>query len=501
MEKKIHIEWSQVFITVMLYATVLIYQGYLYGAGDQSQILPCLYAQDHPGFYSSDHYVTSYLVAGINERSVFHFILRFLGYQSSWMIWVWHVIFSMALIMAWIKIAELGIKRKVFQYLAVASILIVGFHTSVGGNELYYNSVIPSLVAKALASWALYFWLEGKYKHWIIGLIIASFIQPLVGLQLFLITTFALLLTRLIEKAPRFIPWNWLMGYGALMLPWYFLLSRFNGGHSHPEFFMDIMEFRLAHHFFPGSFGWFHWFVFGLMTVIVLRFYKHRLRWFMVLILLGCIVYSIGVGIFNKPLILYTQWFKTTIWLEAFAIIAVFVWLEKLVTKTERWQKLWMLIPVIILLLVSTYRLSGWFGDKPVYMLPFVQTESAEVDIALLANLNTPEEAVFIVPVEFSAFRWYSKRSLYFDYKALFHNEDFLASWYQRLQNIFAFSIEDKASGFELKAFSDELLSDPSQLSIDYWKSLGITHIVSTNPGIEGLEMVTGNEVYYIYQL
>jgi hypothetical protein len=59
----------------LLYATVLVYQGYQYGQGDQSQILPCLWAQDHPGAYAHDHYVLHYLSSG-KRATIFHFLLR-----------------------------------------------------------------------------------------------------------------------------------------------------------------------------------------------------------------------------------------------------------------------------------------------------------------------------------------------------------------------------------------------------------------------------------------
>ncbi len=488
-------------MAVLLYAIVLLYQGYIYGSGDQTQILPCLYAQDHPEYYKGDHYVRAYLQAGVNERTVFHFILRHLGYSAPWMIWIWHAVCSIALILAWLRIAAYGLKTKIFQFLGVAAVLIIGFHTSTGGNELYYNSVVPSLVAKAIGSWALFFWLEGKYRHWITGLIIATFLQPLVGLQLYMLTMLALLLSRLVEKAPSIIPWRSLFAYIAVVLPWIFLLRINNGSQTDPEGFMEIMAFRLSHHFYPSAFGWFHLAVLGIMVLIAIRFYHHRLRWFMLLIVFGCVVYTIGVEFLNQPTILYSQWFKTTIWLEAFAFLAVSVRFEKWLIRFERFDKFWYAAPVFLLLLVGTYRLSGWFGSSPQCMLPFSEVQSAEVDISLKAKDVTDIDAVFIVPVEFSAFRWYAKRSLYIDYKALFHKEEFLKSWYNRIGDIYAFSSKEKASGFELSSFSRELLAHPEQESIAYWKNIGITHIVSTNPDIEDLEKLAENDDFAVYKL
>ena len=94
------IQWLEVIAALLLYATVLIYQGYQYGDGDQSQILPCLYAQDHPSAYAGDHYVQAYLHGKINERSIFHLLFRYLGYNQPWITWIWHLLLGTVLGMA-----------------------------------------------------------------------------------------------------------------------------------------------------------------------------------------------------------------------------------------------------------------------------------------------------------------------------------------------------------------------------------------------------------------
>jgi hypothetical protein len=289
--------------------------------------------------------------------------------------------------------------------------------------------------------------------------------------------------------------------YLICTLPWLYLLSRNNGGADDPSAFMDIMEFRLSHHFFPGAFGWFHIILFSLLAIITLRFYKMRLKWFILTILVGCLIYTIGVESYRLPLALYTQWWKSTIWLEAFAFIAIGVTLEKGAPSPRIFTKYTLVVPIVILLLVSVYRLSEWFGDKPEYMLPWSTTQSDEVDISMHADSLTPENAVFIIPIDFTAFRWYSKRSLYVDYKALFHQEQFLREWYQRIENIYAFGLKEKQGGFDIHVFSTSLLEEPTLISTDYWRKLGITHILSTSPDIKTLKKVYGNSTYSIYSL
>jgi len=495
------INYPTLIMAIMMYVTVLIYQGYQYGQGDQSQILPVLYAQDHPGVYSQDHYVTSYLDAKINERTVFQFLFRFLGYQVPWIVWLWHAVLSIIMILAWLKISSLGIKNKVYQYLAVTFIFILGFHTSAGSNELYYNMVIPSLAAKTLGAWALYYWLRADYQPWLFLLLGASFLQPLVGFQLFLLTFVALTFEKLIQRKPTDVPWKLIGIYLLITLPWIYLLSRNNGAVEQPALFMDIMEFRLSHHFFPSYFGWQHLAIVVLFGIIGILFYKQRLRWFVIAILLGCIVYTIAVEKYRSPLALYSQWFKTTIWLEALGCIAIAVGHEKGAPNLRFFSKHFWAAPVLILLLVSTYRLSGWFGESPEYMFPWSTAESDAVDVSIQAQAMTPEDAVFIVPIDFTSFRWYSKRSLYVDYKALFHQEKFLHEWYERIESIYAYGLKEKKGGFDINVFSRALLEEPSLISTDFWRKLGITHIISTSPNITTLKQVYSNETYSIYSL
>jgi hypothetical protein len=495
------INFTTLYMALMMYATVLIYQGYQYGQGDQSQILPVLYAQDHPGSYSQDQYVQAYLHAKVNERTIFHFLFRYLGYQYPWVVWIWHAILSITLILAWFKISGLGIKSKIYQYLAVTFIFILGFHTSAGGNEIYYNLVIPSLAAKALGSWALYFWLRADYTPWMILLVATTLHQPLVGFQLFLLTVIALFIDKLIQKKASDIPWKIILGFSLFIVPWIYLLSRNNGAVNQPDLFMDIMEFRLSHHFFPSYFGWQHLVIAGMFGIIGVWFYKQRLRWFVLTIVIGSIIYAVLVEKYRMVDVLYSQWWKTTIWLEALGCIAIAVGQEKGAPYLGIFTKQFWTGPLLILILVGTYRLSGWFGEKPDYLFPWAKMQNDAIDVSVQAKALTPEGAVFIIPIDFTAFRWYSHRSLYVDYKALFHQEEFLQEWYRRIEDIYAYGLKEKKGGFDIHVFSRALLEEPSLISTDFWRKNGITHIVSTSPDITSLKKIYSNPTYSIYSL
>ncbi len=485
----------------LFYGLLMIYHGYQYGVGDQSQILPCLFAQDHPEAYAGDHYVNAYLNSPVNERSVFHFFLRYLGYEQPWLVWLWHALMSVMMILAWMRIVALGITSKGLQWLALALIFIAGSHTNMGGNELYYPILIPSLAAKCLASWGLYFWLKERYSLWALLLILAGWMQPLVSIQLFLLTFLSLTFHLVAGKQLRQLPWKPAGLYLILTLPWIYLLTRYNGGHDDPAGFMDIMEFRLSHHFYPHSFGWFHLVFGGMLALVTLRFYRQRLKWFMVLIALGCLLYTIGVEVYRIPEVLYSQWWKTTIWLEAFAFIAITAQLEKVIQRPAFLIRSVIAMPLLLVLLVFSYRTFVPFQTRPIYLFPWSEKVTDEIDISRQAETLTPPDAIFIVPVDFTAFRWYAKRSQYVDYKAMLHQESFLKTWYKRMQEIYAFGLSEKKGGFNLHIFSQTLLDEPTTISRDAWKQKGITHIVSTNLDIPELQQVARNTTYAIYQL
>lgn len=492
---------TNVMAALILYATVIVYQGYQYGQGDQTQILPCLWAQDHPGAYAQDHYVQHYLSSGTNERSIFHFLLRRLGYDQPWIVFLWHALSGIALILAWISIASLFIKNKVWQWMSIAMILILGSHTSTGSNELYYNLLIPSLTADAFASWGLYCWLRDKYFWWTILLIIAGYLQPLVGMQLFLLTATALAIEKWRVDKPQIFPWRYIIIYGIATLPWLYALVINNGSRSDPKGFMDIMEFRLSHHFFASYFGLIHLFLGFIFAVICFWTYKDRLRWMFIFIVAGCFVYEIGVEILRWPTALYTQWWKTTMWMEAFAFIGIAIIFEKIESLNKILTRLSLFVPLVLFAVVAIYRLSGLFGEKPVNLLPWINSKPDEVEISEQAQQMTPQDALFIIPPNFSAFRWYSKRSTYIDYKAMIHNEIFLKDWYARIGDVYQYGLYKKREGLSLSDVGINAISSPSPETIQKWRSLGITHIISPNINIDGLDLIGQNSSYRIYRL
>jgi hypothetical protein len=486
---------------LILYATVIIYQGYQYGQSDQSQILPVLHAQDHPSSYPNDHYIKAFLQSDVNERTMFHFLLHHAGYANPWAVISWHALFSVTLILAWIFIASFYIRNNALRWICIGLILTIGFHTSTGSNEIYYNQLIPSLPAKALASWGIYFWLRKWYWPWSVLLILAGYLQPLVGLQVFIICSGALIMHHWFVKEKLSIPWKPGFVYMLATLPWIIILMIHNGGHTDPKGFMDIIEFRLSHHFFASAFSSFDIILLMLFCTAGIYFYRDQTRWLILLAIGGCILYEIFVELLGSAVILYSQWWKVTIWVESFAFIAICAFLEEKLKMKRLFAKYSIILPILLLAAIAFYRLSGMFGPSPVYMAPLSNSASDEVDISIKAFHRTPENAIFIIPPELSAFRWYSRRSTYVDYKAMLHQEAFLREWYQRLFQAYPVSQNENMTGKKFLLEASNTMKDPDDILIREWKSLGVTHFIARPSAVSTAELIDSNKNYAIYKI
>lgn len=484
---------------LLLYGAALIYQGYTYGTGDQSQIMPVLLAQDQPGLYPHDHYVQSYLNAGVNERTIFHILWRYLGYGNPWITFILHATAGIGLLLAWLRICDLFLQRSFYRALVTGTIVTLAVHVSLGGNELYYNSFIPSLAAKAVASWGLYYWLRSRFTLWGVLLLIAGLLQPLVGLQLFLITLVAELVSTFRRKAWTSFPWKPAAVYIGVTAPWIILLALGNGAGGDDRAFMEIMSFRLSHHFFPGTWPLTAFALTIILAAWSISAFPDKLKYFLVAIVAGCLLYMVILAKFDHPVVLYTQWFKTTIWLEAFGLIAIARTAERLTYYYKFFRHAGMLVPVLFVGLAGLYRHNQAPEQRPAYMFPWVSTEDAEVRISRRAAERTPADAVFVVPYSFTAFRWYAQRSLYVDYKAMLHQQPFLGEWYARIQVIYQYGKTEQEAGFGFANFADAVLDEPAYETLVLWHKLGITHFISRASSIEGLEPLATEPPYTLY--
>ena len=415
------------------YIVALLFHGYTHGGSDQIEILPILKYWSDQSLYPSDFHVQFFAHKGFTERTPFLLFLNTFAGHGPTGILIWHGISSVGLFWALIKLARLVTGRTSLAILAVISIIVLGPRTSLGGNEVYYAYLIPSLPAKALAAWSILLYLKDRWTLSFSLLCLATFFQPLVGVQMFLLLS----LTSLWDKNKWVVYSKSALAYTPALIFVGVLMSFQTQGSLPSSEYFDILEFRVPHHFFPSHFDVKDFIVFGAMMSIGLPFFykaNHRIFRIIGFILLGGLVYTVFTEFYPSMTVLNTQWFKTTLWAEAFAVMATWALVGNAIRmEAERFT------PLILGLFIIGAVALRW---TQLVNAPFFTTSNPlESKVANWAKTNTNVEDVFLLPTTFTAFKYESERSSYVDYKAMIHHHDYLQQWRNRIADVYGLEV------------------------------------------------------------
>lgn len=490
----------------LLYVLLVLAHGYVFGHQDLIEITGYLNFLEDPTLYANDFYIQHITSRIPNERWMFVQLLNFFHIQTPWSFLIAHMVVSVIMLSGLILTGQEILQSRLFAFVAVLACMTVFYKINLGGNEIYYNTLTASLAAKTIGIWSIYFFLKNKPTTTLLMLIPASLIHPLVGIQLFLLIVGLIFVQQFqagfsIDRLKKY--WGipvYLLTAGVWL---YFLQKQVNDGNLSNETFYEIIEFRLAHHFIPSAFELGNYliliplFLFG--TIYFWK--KHKpLFWFFVFSILGLMVYSLGVEMLKSDLFLSTQWFKTTIWLKYFSLIAicgaVYELIKKHLPQALKWLN-WALISALVALAVLLiWKLPE--RHPTTFDLPWKGDYNDEIAIARLAERKTPQDALFVTPIYFTHLKFYGKRSSYVDYKAMVHHKSVLSEWYQRVKTIY--QIPNNLSSTQRLSSRHRQLPD-SEEGIRLLKDLGITHIITDAPLNENTTLLGQKGKYFLYEL
>ena len=489
----------------------MAFHGYIFGGNDLVEVLPyALYLND-TSLYPHDFFIQHISTESINERILIAKLLAVFGGSMEYVAALLHAVCSMSLLLGLYKIAQRYILNEVFIWGFLLLTFFPLYNINLGGNELYYNMFVSSTFAKGIAVWAVYFFLEKAWTkaYGLISLI--AFIQPIVGAQLFILFTGVAIVGNWFGFLT--VKWSKLIGLTVLFLLtagiWLVTLKlSMSAGMIDQNLFMEIIEFRLPHHFFPSYYSKKNALVLLPLFLIGLYYFRkadQQLFWFFIIALIGLPVFVIGVEVLLNSTVVATQWFKTTIWLKAFSVLALMALLEKskIGQKTQSLlQRL--LYPSLVLLAVFSigiiYAPFSVFKKRP-YDFFFASKTTPEVQIALMAKEKTPKNAVFVLPVEFSAFKYHSQRSSYVDYKTIIHRNDAFQEWYQKVKTIYKVDIKTRRSGKDPVQVAAQNYAQLDVATINNLAQNGVTHLVMPIASKLNYPLITENEAFAIYKI
>lgn len=494
-----------------VFALIIIFKGLNYASNDVVDVMSYARHLQDSSLFSKDFYVSNIASHLPNERIVFSGFLALFGKGLTFMPIVLHSIFTLIFLSGLYKILSLYINSKSLRWITILILLIPLYKFNLGGNELYYNMFISSFAAKTIGVWVIYFFLVNKKSYSFLLLIPATFFHPTVGLQLFILLCSGFVVdyfmhsNKPLKKNTKISLLLYVLIAGTYV---YLLLTGVEQGGVDKDKYFEIFEFRNAHHFFPQYFPLKSYYVEIMIYVAGIYFmiiYKmDELLKLSFIIILGIIIYLIGIYGFKMTLILDSQWFKSTIWLELFSLIAIMKYFENEFgfIKFKAFDKI-TLSGMFFLNLVAVILIIGgneYFKEKPyefVYGLNLTPEEDIGVKIKEFSNKND----IFVYPMEFTGFKFYSERNAYVDFKSVVHRRDVLGEWYDRIKEVYGIDINTRRSGKDVFKAAKEKYKNIDNSQLLKLNEKGVDFIVQYNDVELNLPVVVKNEKYKVYKI
>ncbi len=506
---------SSILFAILLWLIMLSRFGYEFGTNDQVEILPySVYLHDH-SLYQEDFFIQSLDSVQPNERTVLAFLLSLFTSALQPLCFLLQFLCSFFLFLGMENISKRFINNSFLARLAVLLCFIPFYNWTLGDCELYYNQIQGSNIAKAIGIWVIVSFLDGKFMRSFVLLSIATFFQIIVGLDLAIILGLILLMRYFIHhdvsKREVLMPFS----IFALTAGIYLLLIFFNrpsgGSLSGGEYFDLMFRFRHPHHFIFSSFPMIKRIFFVMLMFAATYYFSKKNRTVFYFITIGSVImllYIIAVDYLHITFIANFQWFKNTIWMKFFGILAVVALIEDKMKLNEKFLLLKKKQAIvffgfsILLFSALVFRFN--------YLLPFETKyhfgnqihDDPLISICDEIRNSTSKNAVFIQPFEITELKYYSQRSSFVDFKANVRDPLNAGEWYSRIQLVYGISIQDKLDSFALQDNADDFFIHQSLIHYETLKNYGVTHVLTyASHIIPGKDVILKNAFYKVYEL
>jgi hypothetical protein len=500
---------------------LLFRHGYTFGSGDQSEMLPySKYLTDNT-LYASDFYIQSISSVVPNERYIFSWFLSLFGDNMDWAAFGLHFVATMLLILAIYRIAAIEFRTEWGRWLATLAATMLFYGVNLGGNELYYNTFIPSYVAQVIGLWVLFYAMRGSIIPVFALLVLTTYVHPLIGIQLWLLVNLAFLVIQFFNKtkdpliALLIVNGLYFVTAGLFVFE---IKSGYDASDVTTQQFFDIIAFRAPHHYFPHTYPLSSWLILGLPFLLSWVLASGFIRFLFSWIVVGSFVYIIGIYVFQNTTPLSMQWFSTTVWVKTFSIIITLNFIEALLDRAEFHKKLLASKHSFLYYLTAASLVAAVFMTpqyrlltQKSYDFPFFNTDNAEVQISKLAKQHTPKDALFLIPSDLSEFRFWSERASFIDYKATNHRQAAFAEWYKRIQEVYKISLSDRLKGANLTVLANYNFQHLTAADfIKLRENQHITHVLTyknvpflsvSKKGENDFQRVVENDKYVIYKI
>ncbi len=445
--------------SILVALLFLVLKGYQFNSGDQAEHLPQVYKLMNPSLYKGDFFM-SYYQGAFTVRFFYVWMMYALTFIAPIEFWAFTLtIFFIAFgVYGFMRITKYFSTDILSAYISPIFILIIFYEWTIGGNNITYSTLICSTIAKSFGVWAFYEFFKGKYYRSAFFSGIATLFQVMVGAQIF----FIIILLIFFRKDK--INWFKILNYSllffiissAMLFPMVYKQLLVPTTFNKDLYYSILFDFRNPGHFIPSSFPIADYVRFcllimaGIITSIKLKLQNTGSYLRLILISIsGMILFILGIEILGIYAIAKTQWFKTSIWVAALSCIPLSVLISINIRKFIQVPKLERLItPVasagivtlIFILICSQYIPVNAIQGR--YQAGFYE----KTDLAKMHTwiaLNTPVDALFVIPPENNSFGCESRRPTVANFKAIIHEPWFMIPWYYRIRETYCVELSD----------------------------------------------------------
>ena len=497
-------------LTTVTYLFLIMCHGYRFGDIDMTETLSyALYLADRH-LYAQDLYIQAVASSWLNERYPFALLLRLFGDYVEWGCFILHLTSSVLLITGLLKIAERHLSSAIPKLLFLIISLIILYHINLGENEIWYNYFVPSHLAKAIGVWSIYFFIMSRPKATFATAAISSLAQPVVGAQLCLLY-FSHYFFRLIfyreKNRDAVLGFLFYCSTAGVWIATIFIHHLIADTSIDGNTFYKLMETRLAHHFFPGYYPLRSYAILlPLFAISAFLFRKSstKLFHFFSFSFAGMFLYFIGIEWLEISPLLSVQWFKITVWLKPLSILAVImffekIYKEKILHRTNALQQSLILGAVVITCGATAFWRSA--SDHKPFFFPGRSYHTPEMQLAQEIKQKLPETCSIIVPPDVTGVRYFSKKSIFIDYKSNIHSKSYFRNAAKHRRALYGLRLEDRRNGLDVIAKGKEYYRSLTAEDLQPFKSQGATHFLTYSNHQLQLPKVAENSFFTVYQL
>jgi hypothetical protein len=486
-----------------VYLMLIAFHGYRFGDEDMTETLSyALYLKDQ-SLYPQDLYIQAIGTNQLNERYPFTLLLSLFSGHLAWASFILHLVTTLLLLSGLWEFSSRYLRTEGGKILLLLATLIVTYHLNLGGNEIWYHYFVPSHLAKCIAVWGLVFWLHKHPVKAYSVVALATFAQPVVGAQLALLF-FLTDLFQFRERGFKIFQGPLVFGLTAgIWITAVFTSHLISDQSITNREFYEIMETRLAHHYFPSYYPLRSWFILMPILVTACWIWKSqdkRLFYLFLWSFTGMMIYLTGIEVLEIPAMLSLQWFKITVWLKPLAILALLLWIESNLRFFPEFISPWIL-PAS---LASTLLLLSGFIPHPVHRplhLPGTNYYTAEMDLALQMKEILPPDACIIIPPDVTGIRYFSQRSLFVDYKSNIHSKRYLAEASRRRKELYGMDLSIRRIGKDLVTEGKAHYQKLTATDFNRYRNRGVHYVMTTGNHRLELPVIAENSLFTLYQL